>query len=419
MKQRVIAFWTFVWQHPLYGLYLLLLMLVLCKQWISPAELVDTGEYRNAAHNISNGLCWSACLPSDICNQLSLPETRRTPGYPLLIALFHYSNLLLLFQIILASLVPKLMHTILLKIGKTYCFKTSLVLLLLYPLQFYYAAMLMPDILCQVMLLCLLIAFIEKRWVRFSLFISALLLLKAVFMPLAWLAFGGLWFLKTKQKYWLVLPSVVVVFISWLNLRQTGVFHYTSMPVTNAFEYNIRNLVKGDALGEELYYKIAARKMDSMKFSGKYKFMQAETQKAIRLSLLKYAYLHVLGSAKALLDPGRYDMVAFFQLPQGRGFMDNSSSGFWASQPPAFWLYIILFTLLALLKICLSIFAIFKNITHKWILIFSVIYTLALIGPVGSARYLMPVMPILIILASTGWNIFFNKKQHESTVAER
>jgi hypothetical protein len=43
---------------------------------------------------------------------------------------------------------------------------------------------------------------------------------------------------------------------------------------------------------------------------------------------------------------------------------------------------------------------------------------LLIVGPVGSARYLLPVMPVMIVMAAIGWAGFFNKKQHESTIAE-
>ncbi|NBP05273.1 MAG: hypothetical protein EBV15_03495 [Bacteroidetes bacterium] len=419
MKLRLMSFWGFVRKYPLYGLYLLILLVALCKQWISPAELIDSGEYRNAAQNFSAGNGWSACLTSDICDQLSLPETRRTPGYPILIALFHFTNLLLLFQTILSAMVPLLMYKLLIKTGMEYCFKIVMILLLLYPLQFYYATMLMPDIICQVLVLSLVMAFIEKRWWHVSLMIIALMLLKPVFVPFAWMALAGLYFFSGKQKVWLVLPALTVLIVSWFNKHQTGVFHYTSMPVTNAFEYNIRNLVKVQTSGDETYYKMAAQKLDSLDFSGKYNFMQRETQRAISMSPLKYIFLHIKGSAKAVLDPGRYDFVAFFQLPQGRGFMDDSTSGFWASQPPAYWFYIIFFGLLALLKAVLTMITLFfKKFPQKWILLFPIIYTLAVVGPVGSARYLLPVMPIFIIFAAIGWYILFNKKHYESTVAE-
>ena len=236
-------------------------------------------------------------------------------------------------------------------------------------------------------------------------------------MPWAWLLLVALIIIKGKQKFWLVMPAFVVMGLSWLNLRQTGVFHYNSMPVTNAFEYNIRNLVKGQVSGEEMYYKVAAHKMDSMDFSEKYHFMQTETQNAIRMSPLKYTYLHIIGSFKALIDPGRYDLIAYFKLPQGSGFMQNSGWGVWASQHPLIWVYIVLFALLAFIKTGLAVFAVFKPIQYKWILLFPVLYTLLVVGPVGSARYLLPVMPILNILAASGWIYLFNKN-HESTAAE-
>jgi hypothetical protein len=419
MKQRYRAFLAFFRKYPLYGLYLLLLLLALGKQIILPSELVDTGEYKSSATNLMAGKGWSACSTADACEQLSLPETRRTPGYPMLIAIFHVSNLLLLFQFMLSAWVPFLMHKLLVKIGKETCFKIALVLILLYPLQYYYTAMIMPDILCQILILIGILAFIERKWLRVSMTVTALLLLKPVFMPWAWIALIGLFWIKGKQKIWLILPVVVVLSISWVNQKHTGVFHFSSISVTNAFEYNIRSLTKGEFSGEEMYYRVAAVRMDSMDFKEKFHFMQNETQKAIRMSPVKYAYLHAMGFAKALLDPGRYDFIAFFQLPQGNGFMSMGSKEIRISQPPSYWVYIIFFALLALLKMVMSFFAVVRDLPHKTILVSTVLYMLLIVGPVGSARYLLPVMPVMIVIAAIGWAGFFNKKQHESTIAER
>lgn len=418
MKQRYRAFLAFNKQYPLYGLYLLLLLLALSKQIILPSELVDTAEYKSSATNLMAGKGWSACSTADTCEQLSLPETRRTPGYPLLIAIFHVSNLLLLFQFLLSAWVPFLMHKLLLKIGKEACFKIALLFLLLYPLQYYYTAMIMPDILCQVLIIIGTLAFIERKWLQVSITVTALLLLKPVFMPWASLAFIGLFWIKDRQKLWLMLPMLSVLSISWVNQKHTGIFHFSSISVTNAFEYNIRSLTKEEFSGEEMYYRVAAVRMDSMNFAEKYHFMQNETQTAIRMSPVKYAYLHAMGFAKALLDPGRYDFIAFFQLPQGNGFMNMGSKEIRTSQPPLYWIYIIFFALLALLKTMMSFFALFRNLPHKRILVSTVLYMLLIVGPVGSARYLLPVMPIMIVLAAIGWAGFFNRKQHESTIAE-
>ena len=255
MKRQIKECWTLVRQYPLYQIYILLLLLSFGKQCINPAELVDSGEYRNAAVNLMAGNGWSACLPADSCDQLSLPETRRTPGYPFLVAISGFTVILFLIQTILSACIPFLVKKLLVKTGKESCFKPAMLLLLLYPLQFYYSAMLMPEILCQVLVLCLLIVWIDKQWIWVALMLTILILLKPVFMPWAWLLLVALIIIKGKQKFWLVMPAFVVMGVSWLNLRQTGVFHYNSMPVTNAFEYNIRNLVKGQVSGEEMYYK--------------------------------------------------------------------------------------------------------------------------------------------------------------------
>ncbi len=418
MKQRYSAFISFFRQYPLYRMYLLLLLLALGKQIILPSELVDSGEYKAATTNLLAGNGWSACLMANDCEQLSLPETRRTPGYPILIAIFGSGYVLWVFQFVLAAWVPLILKQILINVGKEQAFKPAMALLLLYPLQYYYTVMVMPDILCQVLVLAFILAYIQKNWFHTALTITALLLLKPVFMPWAWFALIGIFWAKGQQRLWLVLPVFAVMVISWINHLQTGIFHFTSISVTNAFEYNIKSLTKGGFSNSEMYYRLAASKMDSMDFAGKYQFMQKETQKAIRLSLKKYAYLHAMGSAKALLDPGRYDFVAFFQLPQGKGFMDADGKDLWNSQPPLFWVYIIFFALLALIKGVLSVFALLKPLPHKGILLFVVLYMLLIVGPVGSARYLLPVMPIIIVLSATGWSLFMNTKNNESSASE-
>ena len=415
MKRQIKECWTLVRQYPLYQIYLVLLLLAFGKQCFYPAELVDSGEYRNAAVNLLAGNGWSACLPNDVCDQLSMPETRRTPGYPILIGITGFTEILLLIQIILAACIPFLMKKLLVKMGKESCFNIAMLLLLLYPLQYFYSAMLMPEMLCQVLVLYLIIAWIDKRWMRVSMLITLLLLLKPIFMPWAWLVLVVKFWIKNQQRTWLALPIATVFLVSWLNYRQTGIIHYTSMPVTNSFEYNIRNLTKETT--SENYYNAAALKMDSMRFSEKYRFMQSETHNAIRMTTLKYAYLHILGSFKALIDPGRYDLIAFFKLPQGSGFMQNSGGGVWASQHPLIWVYVVLFAFLAFIKTILAVFAVFKPIHHKFLLLFPLLYTLLVVGPVGSARYLLPVMPIMIVLAAVGWNFLFNKK-HESIAAQ-
>jgi len=418
MKQWYSAFMSFFKQYPLYRLYLLLLLMALGKQIILPSELVDSGEYKAAATNLLAGNGWSACLTANDCEQLSLPETRRTPGYPLLIAILGSGYVLWFFQFVLAAWVPLILKKILQKVGKEHAFKPAMALLLLYPLQYYYTVMVMPDMLCQVLVLAFVLAYIQKNWFCAALTITALLLLKPVFMPWAWLALIGIFWAKGPQRLWLVLPVFAVMLISWINHLQTGIFHFTSISVTNAFEYNIKSLTKGEFSGEEMYYRLAASKMDSMDFAGKYQFMQKETQKAIRMSLVKYAYLHAMGSAKALLDPGRYDFIAFFQLPQGKGFMDADGEDLWNSQPPSYWVYIIFFALLALFKGVLSVYALWKPLAHKGILLFVVLYMLLIVGPVGSARYLLPVMPVIIVLSATGWSWFTNKNNNESTASE-
>lgn len=405
--------WTLWREQPLFKAYVVLLLLSWLKQCFNPALLVDSSEYLNAALNLGRGEGWNVCFPNPNCADLNLPETRRTPGYPAMLFLFQFAGVITLFQCLLAALIPSLCIQILKRIQLESSVGILLFFLLIYPLQYYYASMLMPEVICEFLLLLLVIALLDKQWWKAGVCISLLLLLKPVFMPLAWIALFTIPILNGWSRLWMVLPASLVLLVSVINQKNTGLFHYSSIPVTNAFEYNIRPLVKPSA---EQYYPNTTAVMDTMGFEKKYQFMQSESAGWIKKYPLTYAVNHAAGAAKALLDPGRYDFIAFFKLPQGTGLMGIREGGGWKtlqSQPPGYLLYIAFFGLIALLKLLMLLVGMTKPIPNKWILLFPIGYVLAVVGPVGSARYILPVMPLMLIFivagCQTGLNWLKNK----------
>ncbi|MFY7849387.1 MAG: hypothetical protein ACOVSS_10000, partial [Bacteroidia bacterium] len=221
-------------QSRLYRLYAFLLVLAWVKQLIWPVWLIDSSEFAQAALNLLNGH-WSACGDLLPCGQHWLEATRRTPGYPLMMALTLHPALLGLLQCLPALAVPVLAQQ--LSGGRL---RWIVILLLLYPLQFFYTAWPMPEIWVQCLLLWAVLSWKERQWQRIPWLLSALLLLKPVFIVL--LPLLVYFMVKTKgiQRWMQLLPLAIVLIVSGSNQRTTGWFHYSSMGVENTYEYNHR-----------------------------------------------------------------------------------------------------------------------------------------------------------------------------------
>jgi hypothetical protein len=114
-------------------------------------------------------------------------------------------------------------------------------------------------------------------------------------------------------------------------------------------------------------------------------------------------------------------LLAWAGLKQGSGFMNKSGSDYlsvFLQQPAWLLIYFLLFLVIAILKLIFAIIGIFNlKARLAWIIFVTVAYILALLGPVGSARYLFPVMPLLILSSAVGLNYVFVKyKRIENSI---
>lgn len=398
----------------LYRVFLLLLLAGFCKQMLHYTALIDSAEYLQAAHNLQHGH-WSVCGQLLPCGTHWLEATRRTPGYPLFIMLSAYLPLLFIaVQLIPAALVPVWSIRLLKQFSRNA--KSQQLLMaafLLYPLQFFYSNLLMPEIWVQWLLLCCLVYLCEKQYSLLPWLISALILLKPVFIIFLPLCF--LFMIKApKQRMLQLLPLLVFLLISTYNKRQTGWFHYSSMAVENAYEYNIRAVMNRVNSAKEIDSLLHNwdEHLHGLNYAERAAFMQHISREKISAHLMLYLYLHARGALAVLLDPGRYDLVAFFRLNEGSGFMDikKQSRGL---PPVPVLLYMGIFLLWRLLLLVLVL----RLLLHQWqgrlvLLLLPVLLLMAAAGPVGSARYLFPVAPLIFVMAAAG----FTAKKHALTV---
>lgn len=388
------------WRHSrLYRLYALLLLAAWVKQLIWPVWLIDSREFAQAALNLWNGH-WSACGDLMPCGQHWLEATRRTPGYPLLMALTVHPVLLGFLQLLPGLAVPVLAHKL-----SGGSLRLIALLFLLYPLQFFYAAWPMPEIWVQYLLLWAVLSWKQRKWQRIPFLLSGLILLKPVFILLLPLVVYFTIQVKGPKRWIQLLPIALVLLVSGFNQYRTGWFHYSSMGVENPFEYNHRavlNRVNTMAEIAEL-----SQRHDSlllrMDYQQRAEFMQRQTREKLLAHPLLYGWLHLKGGLAVLLDPGRYDLLAFLKVEAGSGFMGikGNSSSYW-QQPWPILVYLVFFVLLRSIVLLLALRGLIKGCENAetWIIFLLVLMFCAVAGPVGSARYLFPVAPLLFVLAA-------------------
>jgi hypothetical protein len=143
--------------------------------------------------------------------------------------------------------------------------------------------------------------------------------------------------------------------------------------------------------------------------------MRRESSKNISTHWKLYTWLHLKGALLATVDPGRYDLIAFLKLPEGTGFMGAKKEGGFiekiAAQPLPVLLYMVLFMFANILRWMLAAFALLRSF-RKWILLFVfVLVFVGITGPVGSARYLFPFIPLICLMASHGWQLWLGSNE--------
>lgn len=391
-----------------YVAYCVLLLAVFIKQFLDNAVLVDSTEYLNSTSNWLKTGFPDSCASS--CDHW-LHQTRRTIGYPLLLMVLNgIPWLVLIVQIAIAAWIPLLLTRVAVAMDlDEKATNTAGWLMVLYPLQFYYTGLLMPEIWCQFFIVLAVLAYLKKYWFALGIWVLVLVALKPVFIIL--LLFLIVLFRKDPKKRWaLLLPLLFVVIISQWNYRQTGVRHYSSIAVENGFEYNMKAILNKTMSEASLidFQHQSDSMLNHMGFKQRYHWMKNLTRDALIEFPVVYAGLHLKGSLLALIDPGRYDLVAFFKIKNTTGWMQVKNQSKWkqivGSQPIWVLTYMGIFAFLAACKLFLVLNAFFRN-RKKWQFYFLLfILFIGVTGPVGSARYLFPFMPIIALMAAEGWH---------------
>ncbi|GAA3978090.1 hypothetical protein [Hymenobacter antarcticus] len=422
-----------VWAVLVAGHLLTLCWVLRTANWSFP----DSDRYLQAAENIRlHGQLyarpWMGVLPQ---GQAMQEFTIRTLGYPVVVMSLAWAkgvSALLVFQSLLSLLNIGLVLAWWARRARPTNGQWLLALLgiVTFPAQFIYAHAVMSEILLQTAVLLMTwaaLAFIKTRELRYFTAgigaVVAALLIKPVFYPLAVVpAVLGVvlaWQRTTKGLALLGLVPVVVValYMGW-NKQRTGYLHFSSIAEINLLHYNAAGVVRqieGPAVEEEWVANVLHEAAAQPDFAARQQLIQQRAGAILWAHPIVYARQHAQGMLTLFLDPGRFDVshLAGLAEPKGGGLLAQArAGGLWraVSRLPLGLLAVLGMVMLANgMRLVLAVRGFWRLRSEgrvlrqgRWVAVGLLLYVAVLTGPLGAARFLVPVWPLLLALALVG-----------------
>lgn len=401
----------------------------------------DQQEYFQTASNLMNNNLLYSKNTTDFIDYRSF--AKRPLAIPLYV-LFNHQNIYLI-RVSQATVILLIFFIGLLFLRVFTSTKRSFLLFgVLFSLNFTFlvhSSFVFADLLLSAIVTIATFLYFDKRnaeknksiWLGFlwaiALAIKPVLLPSLVFIPFLM----GYYLIKKNEIYWTFLfPFLVYFFTSSLNYQNTGRFEYSSMTTINLVQYNAR-LTIADAFGYDSAMAFSENKAFTIPRSkeeyARYK-VEASTicTTAILDNISSYIKIHVMGSVKMVLDPGRFELYSYFGLPTENDSLTEAFIGGRYNQAvnqlkDGGWLIIVFLALLgiSLLKLAGFIFNI-KTIGKTWPLFVVVGYFMAVTGPVGAARLFLPGSVVFLIISVLGLEkmlYFFQKRSKRQNVLSK
>jgi hypothetical protein len=381
----------------------------------------DGKEYLAAANTLLN------------CNTLYAGEldatpdyrlySKRTLGYPMYLVLQHLNTTVTLISSVALVLLNFFLGIQILSILKTKRrgYAWFAVFFAVYiPLLLHISFPLSDLLLCTVVSTSVLVFYDSKNTTHSKLISMGLLwglglLLKPVllptiiFSPLVYFYFR---FNKGQSSIALFFPLIVFLVGSGINYINTNQYEYSSISTINLGQYNAKlTIAKGYGYDSAQAY-VSRPEFSIPETATEYANYKSEVTalatSTIYENMASYMIVHIAGSVKMLLDPGRFELYTYFNEPTSDGSLTEMIyAQKWeeleiklAKRPVLFMLFTFLF-LLAIVKLFLASFSIVKIKTLCFPLIITA-YFVAITGPVGAARFMLPVSVIYLVLVCQG-----------------
>jgi len=243
----------------------------------------------------------------------------------------------------------------------------------------------------------------------FGLLLKPVLLPSVLFSPIVFLYFK---LRKGRGSIALLFPLFIYLSGSGVNYMNTNQYEYSSISTINLGQYNAK-LTVAKAFGYDSAQEYVSRSEFAIPRTSKeyanYRSKVNSLAKSTILDNLKsYITVHTAGSIKMLLDPGRFELYTFFNQPTSDGSLTEMIyAQRWSDikavliKTPVLFVLIIGLFLLAIVKLIGAAFSVAQFKKLSFILIITA-YFVIIAGPVGAARFMLPVSVIYLVLACQG-----------------
>ena len=418
----------------LVGMHLLALGWSLSKQsW----NFTDTGRYVQAAENLRlHGQLYARPWTGRGTGVQGIQEfTIRPVGYPFIVwamgGIGTHPVALLVLQNLLSLLNIGVVLGWWTHIGrpKTRHWVWAVVGIMTFPAQLIYASAVMSEMILQTVVLTIAamsLLFIKSEQKRYFAIAAGgvvfALLLKPVFYPLALIVAGlGILF-AWQRRFSLALVALVPImavglYMGW-NEQRTGYFHFSSIAEINLLQYNAAGVVRqvqGPAAEEKWVDAVLQEANAQPSFRARQLLIRARAGAMLWVHPMVYARQQMQGMAAFFLDPGRFDISQFLGLatPAGGGLLAQARAGNLlravTSLPLGLlgWLAVVLLANGGRLGLAGRGFRrLSKGVPMlrygRWVALGLILYVAVLTGPLGAARFLVPVWPLLLGLTLVG-----------------
>ncbi len=416
------------------------LAVVICTTFVfhlaKPApQLSDAKEYYLASHNLlKNNTLYAGDLLTTKDFRL---YSKRTLGYPVFLA-FQWQNKRL---VLLASL---LFFILLFFVGlqflrqhdtRSSSFLSYVLLFALHVALLVHTTFQIADLAITVIVTGIVAIHANYRITKpekyraMSILWALGLLLKPVFLPSLLLIPLALIYVKLQTARWrwiICLPLLVWFVGSFINFKNTGLYEYSSISTINFGQYNAKLMLANDQGVEAANHFTSSKAFEVPRTSASYRQYKKSVRQAALAAMqdhpLAYAKVHLIGMAKMLLDPGRFELYTFFGINDYRvSLTELAYGGKWEDvkavlqQNSGVFITFLLLTFLALIKLFTFMFSLHR-FTKLIFPLTVILYFLVITGPVGAARFMLPVsiVYLVIVVISGGWLttfLFKNKRK--------
>lgn len=261
--------------------------------------------------------------------------TRRPFIYPLFLAPFVAFKpvIIILIQSVLSLINVYLFFKTLIRFKIKINYKIVLFLLLT-PSIFIYSQLIMSEwlvmICLNVLFLLLITPFNLKSFAYIQIITLLIAFVKPIFYPFIYfnLLFFAFYFYRKKIfSFWLFFPILILQFYLNLNEKATGYKHFSSIENHILINYNIyyfKSSKNGKSEAEKWLKSVYEdEKYTNQSFKNQNIYLKEIASKEIKNDFFDYSKYHFLTAIRGVFDPGRFDLMTFFNEEDGKqGFLE-------------------------------------------------------------------------------------------------